>query len=198
MTVDAKALVASLAAAKDVEALEAAIAEASPLDATPGDDRQKLRAARIRLKKMKAEAAAKAAAAAAANNPSERSPHAKEASGGRGWARQGGAASYDAGEFAALVEKYEKLNWRIISKPGGATVKPDDFYTLYGYHMQATQGDNTGERPMWAEKGGLDFEGRARWDAWTAVKGVSTDKAKLEFVRTYYEFLPKALYSDTR
>lgn len=23
---------------------------------------------------------------------------------------------------------------------------------------------------MWAEKGGLDFEGRARWDAWTAVK----------------------------
>ena len=23
---------------------------------------------------------------------------------------------------------------------------------------------------MWAEKGGLDFEGRARWDAWAAVK----------------------------
>ncbi len=40
--------------------------------------------------------------------------------------------SYDAKEFDALVEKYEKLNWRIISKPGGATVKPDDFYVLYG------------------------------------------------------------------
>ena len=39
---------------------------------------------------------------------------------------------YDAGEFGALVEKYEKLNWRIISKPGGATVKPDEYYTLYG------------------------------------------------------------------
>ena len=36
--------------------------------------------------------------------------------------------------------------------------------------MQAAQGDNTSERPMWAEKGGLDFEGRARWDAWTANK----------------------------
>lgn len=40
--------------------------------------------------------------------------------------------SYDAAEFATLVDKYEKLNWRIISKPGGATVKPDEFYALYG------------------------------------------------------------------
>lgn len=106
---------------------------------------------------------------------------------------------------------------------------------------------------MWAEKGGLDFEGRARWDAWTAVKastaraivskqstagmhvrvcdvtrwpthsrsakawrlplcpntshtpvrlsppqGVATAKAKLEFVRAYYEFSPKSLYKDER
>jgi acyl-CoA-binding protein len=36
--------------------------------------------------------------------------------------------------------------------------------------MQVTKGDNTTERPMWAEKGGLDFEGRARWDAWTNYK----------------------------
>ena len=41
---------------------------------------------------------------------------------------------------------------------------------LCRYHMQATQGDNTAERPMWAQKGGLDFEGRARWDAWTNDK----------------------------
>lgn len=119
-------------------------------------------------------------------------------------------------------------------------------------------GDNTAERPMWAEKGGLDFEGRARWDAWTAVKastarttvseqskgdaagcmctsavspggqpspaqprsgvsllsashfheplrlvvsvaqGMATAKAKLEFVRAYYEFSPKSLYKDER
>ena len=32
---------------------------------------------------------------------------------------------------------------------------------------QATQGDNTAERPMWAERGGLDFEGRSvGWAAW--------------------------------
>lgn len=46
------------------------------------------------------------------------------------WAAR--AQSYDASEFDALVAKYEKLNWRIISKPGGATVKPDEFYPLYG------------------------------------------------------------------
>ena len=54
---------------------------------------------------------------------------------------------------------------------------------LCRYHMQAAKGDNVSERPMWAEKGGLDFEGRAKWDAWTACKGLKTPKAQLEFVR---------------
>lgn len=49
--------------------------------------------------------------------------------------------------------------------------------------MQATKGDNDTERPMWAEKGGLDFEGRARWDGWTAVKGMPQAKAMLQFVK---------------
>ena len=40
--------------------------------------------------------------------------------------------TYNASEFEVLTGKYEKLNWKIISKPGGATVKPDEFYTLYG------------------------------------------------------------------
>lgn len=49
--------------------------------------------------------------------------------------------------------------------------------------MQASQGENKGERPMWAEKGGLDFEGRAKWDAWKEASGIPTEKAKLEFVK---------------
>ena len=49
--------------------------------------------------------------------------------------------------------------------------------------MQATEGENKTERPMWGEKGGLDFEGRSRWDAWTARKGMAAPKAKLQFVK---------------
>jgi len=46
--------------------------------------------------------------------------------------------------------------------------------------MQAEKGDNATERPMWAEKGGLDFDGRAKW---AAVKGAKPDKSKLSFVK---------------
>ncbi|EFJ50619.1 hypothetical protein VOLCADRAFT_116798 [Volvox carteri f. nagariensis] len=164
------------AAGDDQEALAEAIAEAAFLDTTPGDHRQKLRAARARLRQLNA-AAAKADSA-------DRSPHAK--------------AEYTAEDFERLTGQYEKLNWRMVSKPGGATVKPDDFYRLYALHMQATQGDNATERPMWAERGGLDFEGRARWDAWSALRGTDPAKAQLRFVKLFHEFSPAALYKDTR
>ncbi|KAI8470328.1 MAG: hypothetical protein J3K34DRAFT_377230 [Monoraphidium minutum] len=173
----------------DADALQEAIAraEAAGLDGVPGEDRQKLRAARTRLRKIRKAAAAAAGApgaAAAAAAAAAASPHAKE--------------SYDASEFGPLAEAYEGLKWRMIQKPGGATVKPDDFYRLYALHMQAVQGDNASERPMWAERGGLDFEGRARWDAWAALKGLAADKARLRFVKLFWEFPAASLYSDTR
>jgi len=69
---------------------------------------------------------------------------------------------------------------------------------LYRLHQQATVGDITGERPMWAERGGLDFDGRARWDAWAARKGGRPERARAEFVRAFREASPKAFYSDGR
>ena len=45
---------------------------------------------------------------------------------------RGSLQTYDKGEFEALAGKYDALNWRIISKPGGATVKPDEYYAIYG------------------------------------------------------------------
>ncbi|CAL5220970.1 g3077 [Coccomyxa viridis] len=181
---DVQAALAGIeAAGNDTETLAEAIENVAFLENTPGEPRQKLRAARTKLKNIHKEAKAKKAAEEA-EAIANRSPHKKDV--------------YDSAEFADLVTKYEKLNWRIVSKPGGATMKPDHFYQLYGFHMMAENGENATERPMWAEKGGLDFDGRARWDAWTALKGMKADRAKLEFVRTYYEFPPKSMYSDTR
>ena len=39
-------------------------------------------------------------------------------------------------EVWGIVRRYEKLNWRMVARAGGATVKPDDFYRLYALHMQ--------------------------------------------------------------
>ncbi|KAK9863274.1 hypothetical protein WJX84_001796 [Apatococcus fuscideae] len=178
-----QAVAAFAAAGNDPDALSAAIDQAKFLDNVPGEERQKLRAARTKLKKLRLDDEKKKVAASA-KSAADRSPHTKE--------------SYDDKEYEQLAEKYQKLNWRIISKPGGATVKPDEFYSLYGLQMQAEKGENTTERPMWAEKGGLDFEGRAKWDAWTSYKGMATAKARLQLVKEYYEFPVKALYSDTR
>lgn len=74
-----------------------------------------------------------------------------------------------------------------LSQDGPDNDQNDMFLLGCSFHMVAVNGENTAERPMWTEKGGLDFEGRAKWDAWAAVKGTKPEKAKLEFVkvRTY-------------
>ena len=144
---------------------------------------QKTKAARTRLRKGLSDAAAKAQAAAA-SAAADASPFAK--------------ASYDAAEFPALAPTLEALAWRAIAKPGGATVRPDPYYELLALEAQARAGDVSGERPMWAERGGLDFDGRARWDAHAALRGVAGDEARLRFVRLYWEFSPRALYSEGR
>lgn len=48
---------------------------------------------------------------------------------------------------------------------------------LYGLYKQATQGDVSGSRP-----GMLDPKGRAKFDAWSARKGMSKDAAREQYV----------------
>jgi acyl-CoA-binding protein len=77
-------------------------------------------------------------------------------------------------------------------------VRPEVYYQLNGLSQQARFGDISSERPVWAETGGIDHDGRARWDGWSALKGVGKEDARLRFVRLYFEFAPSALYADTR
>ena len=57
--------------------------------------------------------------------------------------------------------------------------KPDNMtmLKLYSLYKQSTEGDVEGKRP-----GFTDMVGRAKYDAWTAVKGKGTDEAMQEYV----------------
>ncbi|MCB0495599.1 MAG: acyl-CoA-binding protein [Cyclobacteriaceae bacterium] len=53
----------------------------------------------------------------------------------------------------------------------------EDLLKLYSLFKQATEGDVSGERP-----GGFDFKGAAKYDAWAAIKGTSSEEAMTQYV----------------
>jgi acyl-CoA-binding protein len=57
--------------------------------------------------------------------------------------------------------------------------KPDNMTLLkiYSLYKQATEGDVEGKRP-----GFTDMVGRAKYDAWAAMKGTSADDAMQQYV----------------
>jgi acyl-CoA-binding protein len=57
--------------------------------------------------------------------------------------------------------------------------RPDNMTLLkiYALFKQASTGDATGDRP-----GMTDFVGRAKFDAWDALKGTSQDEAKQQYI----------------
>lgn len=59
------------------------------------------------------------------------------------------------------------------------TQRPDNMTLLkiYALYKQATEGDNASTKP-----GFSDMVGRAKWDAWNGLKGVSLDDAKQRYI----------------
>ena len=57
--------------------------------------------------------------------------------------------------------------------------RPDNMTLLkiYALYKQASRGDADGERPGFA-----DMIGRAKWDAWSALRGKSADEAMQEYI----------------
>ena len=49
---------------------------------------------------------------------------------------------------------------------------------LYAHYKQGTEGDVAGDKP-----GFTDFVGRAKYDAWTKLKGMSKDDAMKAYVK---------------
>ena len=69
--------------------------------------------------------------------------------------------------FQTAVNDVEQLPER----PGNA-----ELLELYALYKQATEGDVTGDRP-----GMMDFVGRAKYDAWDGLAGMSQDDAKVQY-----------------
>ncbi|KAF5382021.1 hypothetical protein D9615_004433 [Tricholomella constricta] len=82
--------------------------------------------------------------------------------------------------------KFDKAVAIIGSLPKDGKIKPttEDQLYFYKYFKQAKLGDNTTTRP-----GMLDFAGKAKWDAWTEVKGTSTEEAYQKYVDKLLEIL---------
>ena len=57
--------------------------------------------------------------------------------------------------------------------------RPDNMtlLKLYARYTQGASGDAEGER-----RGFADFVGRAKWDAWSGLKGKSADEAMQEYI----------------
>ena len=70
--------------------------------------------------------------------------------------------------FEAAVAESKNLP----EKPDNATL-----LQIYALYKQATQGDADGKRP-----GFSDIVGRAKWDAWAAVQGKSTEEAQQAYI----------------
>lgn len=72
-------------------------------------------------------------------------------------------------------EEFDKAVTRsklLIERPSN-----DDLLKLYSLFKQATEGDVTGERP-----GGFDFKGAAKFNAWEAIKGLTSDEAMTQYI----------------
>ena len=71
---------------------------------------------------------------------------------------------------------------KLTSRPSNET-----FLQLYALYKQGSQGDVEGKRP-----GFTDMIGRAKFDAWTAVKGTSSNEA----MQKYADLVKKLLADD--
>jgi diazepam-binding inhibitor (GABA receptor modulating acyl-CoA-binding protein) len=75
----------------------------------------------------------------------------------------------------ALADEFESA--QVLVKQLSKTPAADELLELYALYKQGTVGDVEGTRP-----GMMDFKGRAKFDAWSAKKGMSKDAAMQGYV----------------
>ncbi|PWY99390.1 acyl-CoA-binding protein [Testicularia cyperi] len=88
----------------------------------------------------------------------------------------------------SVEAKFNKAVSIVGSLPKDGPVQPtqEDQLKFYSYYKQATVGDVNTSRP-----GMLDFVGKAKWDAWKKVEGMSKEAAQQAYVENLLEILKK-------
>lgn len=76
--------------------------------------------------------------------------------------------------MASLKTQFDQAvkDSKTLDKPDNATL-----LKIYALYKQATEGDVEGKRP-----GFTDMVGRAKFDAWAALKGKDGNEAKQEYI----------------
>ncbi|KAN0092865.1 Acyl CoA binding domain containing protein [Tylopilus felleus] len=89
---------------------------------------------------------------------------------------------------SSVQQKFDKAVQYVQGLPKDGPYQPDQTTKLkyYAYYKQATVGDVNTDRP-----GILDFVGKAKWDAWSGVKGTGTEDAQKEYVALLLSDLDK-------
>lgn len=82
-----------------------------------------------------------------------------------------------ADDFSAAQHRVKQLSRSPAS---------DELLELYAYYKQATVGDASGDRP-----GMLDFKGRAKFDAWSARRGLAQQPAMTAYVELADKLIAK-------
>ena len=75
-------------------------------------------------------------------------------------------------DIKATFEKAVADSKQLAEKPDNMTL-----LKIYSLYKQASAGDVEGKRP-----GFTDMVGRAKFDAWAALKGKTTDEAMQEYI----------------
>jgi len=78
-----------------------------------------------------------------------------------------------------LQQRFEQLVVDVRKAEGNFQPSNDLKLKIYGWFKQATEGDVNGKRPS-----RLNLVGRAKWDSWNALQGMSQEEAKRCYVET--------------
>ena len=75
----------------------------------------------------------------------------------------------------SLQEQFEQT----VAESKNLSERPDNMtlLKLYSLYKQGSHGDVQGDRP-----GMTDFVGRAKWDAWEALKGLPQEQAQQQYI----------------